>query len=198
MAAGTIFRFMDVPPELRFLVYSFLDLVDETPLSIFAVADVPLVIRKTPKAMREEMLDVFLGQNRFSIISLIGLPQLFAKAEAKAHISRIRRLCLRVGPPEQWQMDALVARGGGGLDYDYRVARPGLKRPGRRELRIELTRSEPGFDVEWADGSQNDRVFTSMEFKMDESLSRPGRDGFRTFDCGSVIAIAEHWVQCRW
>ena len=87
---------MDLPSELRLRVYDFLDLIHPEPLSIFAILEMPDVIRKVPKELSEEMLDIYFSKNRFSINCLIGLPQLF-NAAGEARISKIRHLRLILG-----------------------------------------------------------------------------------------------------
>ena len=182
MAGNTGFRFMDLPPELRYRTYDFLDFVFPEPLSIYEISKIPEVIRNAPKIMQEEMLDVYIGKNRFTISCLMGLPQLLA-TDAKPYISRLRLL-------------SLVANGTwkhGPLRYDHHQS--------RCEVDVNLVRREPWFTTKLThaaggDQSSSDEVLASLEAKLDAILSK-SKDNFRTFDPNSLRGLVEHWLSCR-
>lgn len=93
---------MQLPPELRLQIYDLLNLVFDQPLSIFAITAPPEVCREMPTIIREEMVDRFIAQNRFSITISAGLESLFS-GDGNLYVSRIRRLRLayeRHGPIE--------------------------------------------------------------------------------------------------
>jgi hypothetical protein len=78
--------FMDLPAELRYRVYDFLNLVAEDTLSIFAISQPPVVIERALDVTRKEMLNVFVGKNRFSITCLLGLPDFLGHRSEALHI----------------------------------------------------------------------------------------------------------------
>jgi hypothetical protein len=184
MAVNTVFRFMDLPPELRYRTYDFLDFVYSEPVSIYEISILREAIHNAPKVMQEEMLNVYIGKNRFTVSYLMGLPQLLS-TDAKPYISRLRFLRLaahgtwKQGPPRSI--------------HDHHQP--------RCEVDVNLVRREPWFTTNLThaaarDQSSSDKVLTSLEAKLDAILSK-SKDSFRTFDTNSLCDLVEHWLSCR-
>ena len=183
MAVTASFRFLDLPAELRYRVYDFLNLVAEDTLSIFEISQLPEVIQRAPDVTQQDMLDVFLGQNRFSITCLMGLPD-FLAVEARPYISRIQRLHL-----------------GHGIIPRPRVTPTTPISERFCELDVNLVSAEPGFTVRLTHGCFHDqdkvsKVLAVLEGTLSAMSSRSKARPFR-FDAESLKDLAEHWLCCR-
>jgi hypothetical protein len=197
MATKTTSPLLDLPFELRLRIYDFLDVVHPEPLSIFAIYEMPDVIRKVPQELSEEMLDVYFSKNRFSMSCLIGLPQLF-DAAGEAVISKIRRLRLVLG--EKRAHSGLVTAGmkpaaSSLSNYPYFLCSECY------ELDIDLTKDEPWFTIRWVhDDAQNfashARVFSRMRSTLDALLRRPlNKSG--SFSSSSLQELGKQWILAR-
>ena len=173
--------FMDLPPELRIEVSQVLNPTEEI-LSIFAIAQLPEVIQEVPNMTRGDTLDVYIGNNRFSITCLISLGGILAAGSK--NISRIKHLRLGSGnrplpevPPTTPISERLC------------------------EVDVDLVSEEPGFTIRFTHGHFYDqdkanKVLELMGAALGTMSSRSNGRPFH-FDADTLQTLVEHWLYCR-
>ena len=172
--------FMDLPPELRDEISQVLNPTEEI-LSIFAIAQLPEVVQEVPNMIRDDMLNIYIGNNRFSITCLISLGGILAAGSK--NISRIKHLRLGSGTRSLPEV-------------------PPTTPIGERfcELDVDLVSKEPGFIIRFTHGHfhDQDRANKVLELMggalgtMSRSNARPFR-----FDADTLQTLVEHWLYCR-
>lgn len=187
MARKGVFPFMILPCELRFRVYDFLGLVHDAPLSIHDILEYPEIIRKMPKALAMEMLDMYMGNNRFSINCHIGLDELLA-ASGDTVISKIRHLRLVQGSCTAHEEIA-----GNGLVI--------VRYPLTYDMDVDILRDVPWFNIRFVRSHRTgygcqDEVLFRMRSVLHTLVPSPS-DNASYLGTRSLRKLVNHWVTVK-
>ena len=197
MANSDVFRFLDLPPEIRQQIYRYLKITGDSPLSIYSLAYPPKVINKLRGPVRDDMRDAYCGLNRFTISSHIGLPELLTSVGPKT-VSKLRRLRLEHHP---YAVDDFCAFG----PHSRSGTRPRngpLLSDQTHHVQYQVTaditvlRTHPFFNLLVTSISESYETIQQLHKSMDTVLSiifSAKREGHFTLSVTMIDLLVQHW-----